>query len=268
MAVTVAIAGMGAIGHRVAKALDSGINGLSLTAVSARDDEKARAKMENFSKPVPVVPLLDLANHADVIVECLPPSEFDSVAKPVIENGGILMPLSVSALLERQALIDRAGETGARILVPSGAILGLDAIKAMAEGDLTAVTHVTRKPPNSLVGAPFLIENSISLDGLSEPLLIFKGSVREGARHFPKNVNVSVAVSLAGIGPEKTVLEVWADPALERNTHKVVAESDIARIEVEIEGMPSPDNPRTGLITPYSVIAALRGLVLPLSVGT
>jgi len=268
MEMTVGIAGLGAIGKRVAVALDAGIEGLQLVAVSARDTAKAEQTVAEFSNPVPVLPVGDLAKHADVVVECLPPAQFDDVAVPVIEAGRVLMPLSVSALLERGDLIERAAETGARILVPSGAILGLDAIKAMAEGTLTSVTHVTRKPPGSLAGAPYLEQNNISIEGLSEPLLIFRGSVLEGARHFPKNVNVSVAVSLAGMGPEKTMLEVWVDPTLERNTHKVVAESDIARISVEIEGIPAPDNPRTGLITPYSVIATLRGLVSPLRVGT
>lgn len=268
MSKTVAIAGLGAIGRRVADALDSGIDGLTLAAVSARDIDKAEQTVARYSTPVPVLPVGDLAQAADIIIECLPPVQFDDVAVPVIEAGLILMPLSVSALLERDRLIRRARETGARILVPSGAILGLDALKAMAEGNLTSVTHVTRKPPGSLAGAPYLEDNDICIDGLKEPLLIFRGSVLEGAKHFPKNVNVSVAVSLAGIGPERTKLEVWADPSLERNTHKVVADSDIARIAVEIEGMPAPDNPRTGLITPYSVIATLRGMVSTLHVGT
>jgi len=268
MSKTVGIAGLGAIGRRVAEALDARIDGLTLVAVSARDAAKAEKTVSAFSTPVAIVPPGELAAMADVIVECLPPDRFDDVAVPAVEAGRIFMPLSISALLERSALVDRATQTGARIIVPSGAILGLDAIKAMAEGTLTSVIHVTRKPPGSLAGAPYLEQNNISIEGLSEPLLIFKGSVLEGAKHFPKNVNVSVAVSLAGLGPEKTMLEVWADPSLERNTHKVVAESDIARISMEIEGMPAPDNPRTGLITPYSVIATLRGLVSTLRVGT
>jgi len=268
MSMTVAIAGLGAIGSRVADALDSGMNGLTLAAVSARNTAKAERIVARYSTPVPVLPAGELARFADIVIECLPPEQFDDVAVPAIEAGRVLIPLSVSALLERDQLIQRARETGARILVPSGAILGLDALKAMAEGEVTSVTHVTRKPPGSLAGAPYLEDNGIKIEGLKEPLLIFSGSVLEGARHFPKNVNVSVAVSLAGIGPEKTRLEVWADPSLERNTHKVVAISDIARIAVEIEGLPAPDNPRTGLITPYSVIATLRGMVSTLHVGT
>lgn len=268
MSMTVAIAGLGAIGRRVADKLDSGMDGLELVAVSARNTAKAELTVARYSTPVPVLPVGDLAQVADIVVECLPPAQFDDVAVPVVEAGRVLIPLSVSALLERDGLIRRARETGARILVPSGAILGLDAIKAMAEGELTSVTHVTRKPPGSLAGAPYLEDNGISIENLAEPLLIFRGSVLEGAKHFPKNVNVSVAVSLAGIGPERTMLEVWADPSLDRNTHRVVADSDIARITVEIEGVPAPDNPRTGLITPYSVIATLRGLVAPMKVGT
>jgi aspartate dehydrogenase len=127
---------------------------------------------------------------------------------------------------------------------------------------------VTRKPPAGLAGAPYLVERNISLDNLNAPLKVFDGTAREGAKGFPANVNVAAALSLAGIGPDKTRLEIWADPALTRNTHRIVVEADSCRFEMTIEGVPSVENPRTGKLTPLSVIAALRGLTAPLKVGT
>ena len=265
---TVAVAGLGAIGLRVAAAVAGGIDGLRLVAVSARDKERAADRLARLGTSVPVLPLEELAASADIVVECVPAAVFDRVARPAIEGGRALVPLSVGALLDRGALIERAAETGARIIVPSGAILALDALKAASEGVIYSVTHIMRKPPGSLVGAPYLERNGISLDNLVEPLLIFKGPAREGARNFPANANVSAAVSLAGIGPDRTVLEIWADPTLERNTHKVTVEAESARFSAEIESLPDAENPRTGRLTPLSVIATLRQLGATLRVGT
>ena len=97
---------------------------------------------------------------------------------------------------------------------------------------------------------------------------MFEGTAREGAHGFPANVNVAAALGLAGIGPDRTRLEIWADPALDRNTHTIAVESDSARFTMSIENVPSEENPGTGKITALSVIAALRGLVAPLRVGS
>jgi len=208
-----------------------------------------------------------LSENCDIVIECLPPQLFRSVGLSVIDRGKIFMPLSVGQLLDNWDLVERAKKTGARILVPTGALLGLDAVRAAAEGTIHSVTMVTRKPPNGLEGAPYLVERGISLKGLKEPTKIFDGSAREGARGFPANVNVAAALSLAGIGPDKTRLQIWADPALSRNTHRIEVDADTARFSMAIEGIPS-ENPRTGRIVPLSVIAALRGLASEIKVGT
>jgi len=265
---TVAIGGQGAIGLAVARRLDAGIEGLRLAAVAARDRDKARTGMADFAAPVPVVGLEDLAERAEVVVECAPAAVFAAVAAPAIEQGRILVPVSVGALLGRGDLVERARETGARIVVPSGALLGLDAVRAAAEGGVRRVTMVTRKPPGGLAGAPYLVEHGIALDGLATPLKVFEGSAGEGARGFPANVNVAAALSLAGIGPERTRLEIWADPTVTRNTHTIEVEAEAARFTMTIENVPSEENPRTGRITPLSVIATLRRLTAPLVAGT
>jgi aspartate dehydrogenase len=263
----VAIAGFGAIGGVLATRLDRGIPGLRLVAVSARDPDRARDRMA-LARPVPVLPLAELAAQADVVVECAPAAVFREVALPAIEAGRILMPASVGQLLEHDHLVGLAARTGARIIVPTGALLGLDAVRAAAEGQIKAVTMVTRKPPRGLAGAPYLERHGITLDGLSAPRKVFEGSAREGARGFPANVNVAAALSLAGIGPDRTRLEIWADPRVTRNTHRIVVEADSARFEMTIENVPSEENPRTGKITALSMIAALRALTATLKVGT
>ena len=122
-------------------------------------------------------------------------------------------------------------------------------------------------PPAGLEGAPYLVERNMSVKDLSKPLKVFDGSAREGARGFPANVNVAAALSLAGIGPDRTHLEIWADPTVTRNTHTITVEADSTRFTMTIESVPS-ENPRTGKLVAPSVVAALRGLVSELKVGT
>jgi aspartate dehydrogenase len=117
------------------------------------------------------------------------------------------------------------------------------------------------------MGAPYLVRNGIDISNLSEPLCVFRGSARDAAMGFPENVNVAAALSLAGLGPDRTNIEIWADPNVKRNMHRVVVEADSARFEMAIENVPS-ENPKTGRITALSVIAALRKMVSPLRVGT
>jgi aspartate dehydrogenase len=126
---------------------------------------------------------------------------------------------------------------------------------------------ITRKPVNGLMGAPYLTRNGIDISNLSAPLCVFRGSAREAAAGFPENVNVAAALSLAGIGPDRTTIEIWADPGVKRNMHRVVVEADSARFEMAIENVPS-ENPKTGRITALSVVAVLRKMVSPLRVGT
>jgi aspartate dehydrogenase len=263
----VGIAGLGAVGLNVARRLEEGIPGLVLAAVAVRDRDKARRSLPGAGERIPIVPAEALAETCDVVIECLLPLLFRSVGLSVIDRGKIFMPLSIGQLLDNWDLVERAKKTGARILAPTGALLGLDAVRAAAEGTIHSVTMVTRKPPSGLEGAPYLVERGISLKGLKAPMKIFDGTAREGARGFPANVNVAAALSLAGVGPDKTRLEIWADPALSRNTHRIEVDADTARFSMAIEGVPS-ENPRTGRIVPLSVIAALRGLVAEIKVGT
>ena len=264
----VGLAGLGAVGLEVARRLEAGIPGLALAAVAARDHAKAQRNLPDAGTRIPFVAPEALAETCDVVLEGLPPKMFRGVAEAVIAKGRIFMPLSVGQLLENWDLIDLAKAKGARILVPTGALIGLDAVRAAAEGEIRSVTMITRKPPSGLEGAPYLVEHNISLQGLTAPKKVFEGTAREGARGFPANVNVAAALSLAGVGPDKTRLEIWADPALDRNTHRIEVDADSARFSMMIENVPSVENPRTGKITALSAVAALRGLVSELKVGT
>ena len=266
-ALKIGLAGLGAVGLDVARRIEAGIPGLALAAIAVRDPAKARRNLPQTGDAVAFCAAADLAHSCDVVVECLPPECFRIVAAPAIERGRIFVPLSVAQLLENWDLVGRAKQTGARIVVPTGALIGLDAVRAADEGTIRSVKMITRKPPEGLEGAPYLLEHKISVAGLKTPLKVFDGTAREGARGFPANVNVAAALSFAGIGPDRTKLEIWADPTITHNTHRIEVDSDVARFSMTIEGIPSA-NPRTGRIVPLSTIAALRALVSELKVGT
>ena len=175
----VGLAGLGAVGLEVARRIEAGIPGLVLAAVSVRDADKARRNLPQVGIRHCTRAAETLAESCDVVVECLPPAMFRTVASSAIERGRLFMPLSVGQLLEHWDLVARAKETGARILVPTGALLGLDAVRAAAEGTIHSVTMITRKPPNGLEGAPYLVERDISLQ---RPQRAAQGVRRHGAR--------------------------------------------------------------------------------------
>ena len=263
----VVVAGLGAIGAAVVRELDRGVEGLVLAAVSAHSIEKHRAWLDALKTRPEVLPIEKLAEAADIVVECAPSRLVRSIVAPVVTSGKTAIVLSVGALLENDDLIKLAKDNGGRIVVPTGALIGLDAVTAAAEGTIHSVRMVTRKPLQGLAGAPHLVENNLSIEGLTEPLRIFEGTAREAAKGFPANLNVAVALSLAGIGPDRTRVEIWADPTVTRNTHRIEVDSDSARFSMSIENIPS-ENPRTGRITALSVIACLRKQRASLRIGT
>jgi aspartate dehydrogenase len=263
----VGLAGLGSVGLEVAKRLIAGVPGLTLAAVAVRDADKAHREIRQVGNTIALRKATELASDCDIVVECLPPALFREVAISAIDKGRLFMPLSVAQLLQNGDLIERAKNKGARILVPTGALIGFDAVRAAAEGTIHSVDMVTRKPPAGLEGAPYLVERDISVTGLKSPLKVFDGTAREGALGFPTNVNVAAALSLAGIGPDRTHLEIWADPTVTRNIHSITVEADSTRFSMTIESVPS-ENPRTGKLVAPSVIAALRALVSELKVGS
>ena len=263
----VAVAGLGAIGQKVAEALDRGIPGCVLAAVSANDRNKAAKRLAHLGRPVPVVSLGELEPLADIVVECAPAKVLAEIAEPFLRAGKVVIVLSAGALLVNEHLIALARQCGGQIVVPTGALLGLDAVAAAAEGEIYSVRMVTRKPVRGLAGAPYLAEHNIRIEDITEPVRIFSGTPREAAVGFPANLNVAVALSLAGIGPDRTMVEMWADPALTRNTHTIQVEADSASFSMSIENVPS-ENPKTGIITALSVISYLRKARAALRVGS
>jgi aspartate dehydrogenase len=204
-----------------------------------------------------------LDQQPDVVVEAAGHEALRCFGPTVLQHGIDLLMVSVGALAnpETERSIRAAAHTGrSQATVVSGAIGALDAIGSAAVGGLTGVTHSTRKPARSLLSPE-------EADALHEPRELFRGSAREGALRFPESINVVAAVSLAGVGFDRTEVCVVADPSVDRNIHEVVAQGTFGELRFTIRNVPSDDNPKTGRLVAMSVIHALRRRQARLVVG-
>jgi aspartate dehydrogenase len=264
----VGIVGLGTIGRAMCQAIDRGEVSVELAAVSSRHPERAEVFLNGLRRPPPVKNLAGLIDSSDLVIEAATQEALESIAPAALHRGRDLMILSVGGLLEHEEWPALARRTGSRIYVPSGAIVGLDGVKGAAIGDITAVTMTTRKPPKGLAGAPYVVAHGIDLDALTTETVIFEGSAREACRGFPANVNISAALSLAGIGPERTRIRIIAVPGGGRNVHDIEVAGEFGTFSIHLENIPSDTNPRTGKLSYLSALAMLRELANPLKVGT
>lgn len=209
-----------------------------------------------------------LALGLDLIIEAAGQEAVRTCGIQALERGTSLMVTSVGALADdnlRQSLVAAAEVSGARVFVPSGAIAGLDGIAAGAVGQVEKVIHITRKPPGAWKGTS--AEGQVDLDSLTEPTVIYEGTPRESAGLYPANVNVQTAVALAGIGLDKTHVQVVADPTIDRNIHEITVRGEFGELSITVRNVPSAGNAKTGRLTAMAVIKAVRNLTSPLVVG-
>ena len=263
---SIGIVGCGAIGKALLAAVEDGELAIKVAGVTSRTEKSAREFLAAFRNPPPYVSLSELIGASDLIVEAAGGAVVASLADEVFGAGKDLMVISVGALLDHPEIMEKSRRTGCRLYCPSGAIAGLDGIKSASVGAIKHVTHTTRKPPNGLEGAPYLLERGISLLDLREEKEIFSGSAREACRGFPANVNVTAAVSLAGIGPDQTRVRILAVPGLPRNCHDIDVEGEFGLLHVHIENVPS-ENPKTGKLTALSIIRAVQDVIDPVRIG-
>jgi aspartate dehydrogenase len=264
----VGIVGLGTIGRAMCLAIDRGEVDVVLAAVTTRQPERARVFLRDLQQPPVLVSLDELIDRCDLVIEAATQEALETIAPCTLQQGKDLMVLSVGALLEHDEWLALAQRTGSHIYVPSGAIVGLDGVKGAAMGAITSVTMTTRKPPQGLAGAPFVVAHGLDLTALTQETVIFEGSAREACRGFPANVNISAALSLAGIGPERTRIRIIADPHGTRNVHDIEVVGEFGRFTIHLENVPSDTNPRTGKLSYLSALAMLKEVATALRVGT
>ncbi|HKV43955.1 MAG TPA: aspartate dehydrogenase [bacterium] len=203
-----------------------------------------------------------LAAQPEVVVEAAGHAAARAYALRIVEGGCDLILMSIGALAEdafRVPLEDAARRRGAAVWLPSGGIGGLDALAAArALDDLEHVTHRTTKRPEGLNTAPYVVERGLLREPLEAPLIVYRGPAREAVRHFPQNVNIAAAVSLAGIGFDRTQVEIVADPAIPRSLHEIRANGRFGTFVLRFENAMDPTNPRTSRLAGLSAVAALQ----------
>jgi aspartate dehydrogenase len=263
---TVGIVGCGAIGRALLAAAQNGKLPVRIAGITSRGEKSARDFLASLERPPPYLTLQELLGACDLIVEAAGGAIVLGLAEQAFAAGKDLMVISVGALLDHPEILQKSRQSGCRLYIPSGAIAGLDGIKSASAGEITHVTITTRKPPHGLEGAPYLVQNRISLAGLSGEKEVFSGTARDACKGFPANVNVSAAVSLAGIGPDRTRIRIIAVPGLERNCHDIDVEGEFGRLHVHIENVPS-ENPKTGKLTALSIVRAVQDVVDPVRIG-
>lgn len=247
--IKIGVAGCGALGSIVVKSLQKNIEGFDFIGISDITNPDIDAPNMGFD---------ELAEKCDWIVECLPPKIVPDLADIVLSKGKTLVMISACAMILYPELLEKAKNSAGRVLIPSGALSGLDAVAALNCAQIDSATIATTKPPKGLNGAPYITENNIELNDLTEPKLIFKGNAYEAAKAFPANVNVAATLSLAGIGPEKTSVEVWVDPDIKGNAHKITVKGGTSTITSEILNLPDPNNPKSSQLAGYSIVAFLK----------
>lgn len=258
----VGIIGLGAIGRllvdELARAADATVG-----AALVRPDADARAD-------VPLVTTVEdlLATEPAIVLEAAGQGAVREHGAAVLDAGADLMVISTGALVDEalhEALLAAARRGGSRMVLPAGAIAGIDGLVALRAGGLESVRYTSTKPPAAWKGTP--AEQLVDLDGLGEPAVFFEGAARDAAREYPKNANLAATVALAGLGLDRTEVALVADPGARGNTGRIEAEGAAGAITVESRGPAAAGNPKTSEVTAFSMIASLESrqatIVLP-----
>lgn len=240
------------------------------TVVAVNDTNRAQAEslLCQYKLNASIMDLDDLASTVDFIVECAVGQVVPKVVQAAVAHKKNCLIMSLGGLLTQVELLDQARNAGIRLRLPSGAICGLDGIRSALQGGLDEVTLTTRKPPQGLKGAPYLEQHKISVEGLTQELVIFEGSAREAVQAFPANVNVAAALSLAGIGADRTRVRLIADPAATVNSHEIHAVGAFGELTTLMRNRPSPRNPKSSYIASLSACAEVAAAASEFVSGT
>lgn len=266
----IGIVGCGAIGSSLAKTIVSEFSGKAeLISLYDIDLEKTYNLSSKLNKKLAALNVEDLINKADLVIEATKADSAFDIAKKTISALRDIMVMSVGGIIKHyQELALLAEEKSVRIFIPSGAICGIDGLKAAACGKINKVTLTTKKPPKAFLGSPLVLKKKIRLDNISEDTVIFEGGAYAATKAFPQNINVAATLSLAGIGLENTVVRIVVSPGITRNIHEIEIDSDAGRIFARTENVVHPDNPKTSYLAVLSAIATLKQILEPIKIGT
>jgi len=265
----IGIIGCGAIGTSLAKAIVRDFRQKAqLSALFDIRPEKSAKLAQLVSKKISVSTLSRLIKNSDLVIEASSAKASWEIASKALSGGCKVMVMSVGGMvghLDELYVLSRKNNT--MVYFPSGAISGIDALKAANIGRVQKVVLTTRKHPNAFSGVEYVTKN-FNLRGLKQDKLLFKGSAAKAVKYFPQNINVAAVLGLAGIGMRKTLVRIIASPKVKRNIHEIEIESKAAKIFTRTENILHPQNPKTSYLAVLSAIATLNEILQPIKIGT
>lgn len=271
----VAIIGCGAIGTVLAKAIDGGqVGEVKLGWVYDIDFERSRGlarKLRSKPKIAGGASEIYADKAVDLVIESASQLAVEQYAVDVLKSNKDLMVMSVGALADQsllKAVTGMAVRNDRRVYIPSGAIVGIDGVKASDLGKIKQVVLTTRKPPAALAYGEYLKRRGINLKGMKKPRVIFDGTAREAVRAFPASVNVAATLGLAGIGLDKTKVRVIADPKSRQNVHEIYVKGESGELRTVARNVPFPDSRRTSYLAALSAIRTLKNIGEAIRIGT
>ena len=227
----------------------------AVVALTDVDAGKAEALRQRYGLDAAIKSLDDTVASVDYVVECAVGAVVPEVLQAAIKHHVDCLIMSLGGLMTHPELLEEAKKNRVHVWLPTGAICGVDGIRAAMQAGLESVTLTTRKPPRGLIGAPYLKERNIDVEHITEPYVVFDGTAREAVKAFPANVNVAAALSLAGIGPDATRVRLIADPAATTNTHEIHAVGAFGELTTITRNCPSPRNPKSSYMASLSACA-------------
>lgn len=267
----IGVIGCGAIGSSLANAIAADFSGKAqLASLYDIDIEKAYKLASKFNnQKLVALNADDLINRVNLVIEATKADCAFEIAKKSILASCDIMIMSAGGIIQHyKELTVLAEEKNAHIFIPSGAICGIDGLKAANCGKINKVILITKKPPRAFLGSPYVLKKKIRLDNITEDTLLFEGNALSAIKFFPQNINVASTLSMAGIGPENTVVRIVASPDITKNIHEIEIESGAGRIITRCENVIHPDNPKTSYLAVLSAIATLKQILEPIKIGT
>ncbi len=267
--IRIGLVGCGTIGSRLAIEIQRRF-GETARLVGIYDHNPSAAKhlQKKLRVPVPILPPKQLLQRCQLLIEAASASAVGQLLPEAIAHRKGMLVMSTGGLLQHPDLIRKAVARKIPLYLPSGAIAGLDGIKAAAIGRLKSITLTTRKHPKALAGAPGITRRKLQIDSLRTPRTIFKGSATKAVSDFPQNINVAATLALAGMGAARTQVRIVADPTVQANIHEIKAMGTFGTLFVRTENRPAQENPKTSQLAVFSAIAALKQILQPLRIGT
>ena len=260
----IGVIGCGAIGSVLCKFIDDELDDSELVAICDIDVAKAKKLSDSLKSKPHVAGIDELIDVTEIVVEAVNPAIIRSLLEKCIKKKRHLMVMSVGGLIQNMDLLEKLT---ARLFIPSGAICGIDGVKAANIEEIKSATITSTKGPRGLEGAPYILKNKIDLGKIKEKTTIFEGNAWDAINGFPKNVNVAATLSLAGIGPKKTKVKVVVDPNSKVNMHEIEVIGSFGKLYTRVENVVSPLNPKTSHLAVLSACATLKRLTGFIKIG-